>query len=153
MTATPESPTADASKRGALALAVARLVWGGATGSTPRPNDEAAAHAFLCSPQAKDKLTNMLVVADAAAAEHLAKAEGGGSEGVAAAQRAARAKKVADAAAAAAKKVADAAAAAAKKVADAAAAAAKRAAAAEAKRAAAAGPRRRRRPSVLLRRQ
>ena len=142
MTATPESPTADASKRGALALAVARLVWGGATGSTPRPNDEAAAHAFLCSPQAKDKLTNMLVVADAAAAEHLAKAEGGGSEGVAAAQRAARAKKVADAAAAAAKKVADAAA-----------AAAKRAAAAEAKRAAAAGPRRRRRPSVLLRRQ
>ena len=65
-----------ASKRGVLVLAVARLVWGGpvwdGTGSTPRPNDEAAARAFLCSPQAKDELTHMLAVAAAAAAEHLA---------------------------------------------------------------------------------
>ena len=89
-----------ASKRGVLVLAVARLVWGGpvwdGTGSTPRPNDEAAARAFLCSPQAKDELTHMLAVAAAAAAEHLAN---GVDEGVAAALRAMRAKKVADAAA------------------------------------------------------
>ena len=87
-----------ASKRGVLVLAVARLVWGGpvwdGTGSTPRPNDEAAARAFLCSPQAKDELTHMLAVAAAAAAEHLAN---GVDEGVAAAApRAARSKRPRD---------------------------------------------------------